>query len=77
MQSISLRCVVILESPFIARKTTTQLHAVEDVHVNRDAGCGIIYYNFVTFQQVGFKVLSKLRHRWVNVSFYCWKRFQE
>lgn len=76
MQSISLRCVVILESPFIARKTTAQ-PAVEDVHVNRDAGRGITYYNFVTFQQVGFKVLSKLRHRWVNVRFYCWKRFQE
>lgn len=39
MQSISLRCVVILESPFIARKTTAQ-SAVEDVHVNRDAGRG-------------------------------------
>lgn len=76
MHSISLRYVVILESPFILRKTTTQ-YAIEDVHVNRDAGRGIIYYNFVTFQQVGFKVLSKLGHRWVNVSFYCWKRFQE
>lgn len=76
MQSISLRCVVILESPFIARKTTAQ-PAVKDVHVNRDAGRGSTYYDFVTFQQVGFKVLSKLRHRLVNVSFYCWKRFQE
>lgn len=32
MQSISLRCVVILESPFIARKTTTQ-PAVEDMYM--------------------------------------------
>lgn len=39
----------------VYRKTTTQ-PAVEDVHVNRDAGRGITYYNFVTFQQVGFKV---------------------
>lgn len=62
LKSLLCNCVVILESPFIARKTTTQ-PAVEDVHVNRDAGRGSTYYDFVTFQQVGFKVLSKLRHR--------------
>lgn len=60
MHSISLRCVVILESPFIARKTTTQLHAVEDVHVNRDAGRGSTYYDFVTFQQLDSKFYLNL-----------------
>lgn len=60
MQSISLRCVVILESPFIARKTTTQLHAVEDVHVNRDAGRGIIYYNFLRFSKLDSKFYLNL-----------------
>lgn len=59
MHSISLRCVVILESPFIARKTTAQ-PAVEDVHVNRDAGCGIIYYNFLRFSKLDSKFYLNL-----------------